>query len=298
MEKVFLTWEDAGNLAKELASKINTEKYTSLFGIPRGGINVAQMLCPILKLPIVSEIQPLSLVVDDIVDSGKTLEKYQGNDTAVLHFKNISTVAPTYFAKELNKWIVYPWEITDKQEDEGIQANIVRLLEYIGEDPKREGLKDTPGRFERAWKFWTKGYTQKAADVMKTFENPGKIDQLIIIPKIEFYSMCEHHLAPFYGQIHIGYVPNGKVLGVSKFARLSEIYARRLQIQERLTQQIADDIMEFLKPQGAGVVIRAVHLCMRSRGVEKQNAEMVTSAMFGYFRERESLRQEFLALIP
>ena len=170
------------------------------------------------------------------------------------------------------------------------------LLEQIGENPKREGLLETPKRFAGAWKFWTSGYTKDPSSVMKVFDSPA-IDQLIMVPKIDFYSMCEHHMAPFYGQIHIGYVPKGKVLGVSKFARLAEVYARRLQIQERLTQQIADDIMKYLEPQGVAVVIKGIHLCMRSRGVEKQNSSMITSVMLGKFRNEEELRTEFLTLL-
>ena len=183
-------------------------------------------------------------------------------------------------------------------EEKGITSEITRLIEFAGDNPDREGLKETPQRFEKAWKFWTKGYKEDPKSVMKVFESPS-IDQLIIVPKIDFYSLCEHHLAPFYGQVYVGYVPKGKVLGVSKFARLIDIYARRLQIQERLTQQIADDIMKYLEPHGVAVVIKAVHLCMRSRGVEKQNSEMVTSVMLGKFRAEgeDALRNEFLTLI-
>jgi len=170
------------------------------------------------------------------------------------------------------------------------------LLDYSGDDPNREGLKETPMRFANAWKFWMKGYKEHPKNIMKTFKNPG-VDQLIVIPKIDFYSMCEHHLAPFYGTVNIGYVPKSRVLGLSKFARLTEIYARRLQIQEGMTQSIAKDIMEYLKPQGVAVVVRGVHLCMRSRGVEKQNSEMVTSVMLGKFRDEPELRAEFLSLI-
>lgn len=171
-----------------------------------------------------------------------------------------------------------------------------RLLKAVGEDPTREGLLDTPKRFARAWEFWTSGYGKDPKEVMRFF-NSTAIDQLIMVPKIDFYSMCEHHLAPFYGQIHIGYVPNGKVLGVSKFPRLIEIYARRLQIQERLNQQIAEDIEKYLDPQGVAVIVRGIHLCMRSRGVEKQNSEMVTSVMLGKFRTEPELRAEFLSLL-
>lgn len=297
MDKYFISWGDLDFLVKKLAKQIapHKSKYTSLFGIPRGGIYVAQALSVYLNLPLTTELKKDSLVVDDIVDSGKTLKKYKGYDTAVLHDKPNASVKPYYSVEQTTKWVVYPWEINSGK-DEGLQHNIVRLLQFIGEDPNREGLKETPKRVENAWKFWTKGYKEDSKKVMKTFTNPG-IDQLIVVPRIDFYSMCEHHLAPFYGQIHIGYVPNGKVLGVSKFARLTEIYARRLQIQERLGQEVANDIMKYLKPQGVGVVIRGVHLCMRSRGVEKQNSEMITSVMLGFFRDKPELREEFLNLI-
>jgi GTP cyclohydrolase IA len=179
--------------------------------------------------------------------------------------------------------------------DEGL---VQRLIELAGDDPKREGVIETPKRFLKAWAFFTSGYKKSPKDVIKCFENPQmEVDQLIVIPKIDFYSMCEHHLSPFYGQIHIGYLPNKKVLGLSKFARLTEIFARRLQIQERLGQQIANSIMEFVEPKGVAIVVRGIHLCMRSRGIEKQNAEMVTSVMLGMFRDKDGLRSEFLKMI-
>lgn len=295
-KKTFVSWKQINELVEALASTIDQSKYLFLFGIPRGGVHVAQELSKILGLPLVSELRgKVTLVVDDVADSGETLALYKDYDSAVLHLKSRSKSVPSYYVEATDEWIVYPWEVIDGK-DEGITSNVTRLLEYIGEDPKREGLQETPKRFEKAWKFWTKGYKENPKDIMKCFKNPG-VDQLIIVPKIDFYSLCEHHLTPFYGQIHIGYVPNGKVLGVSKFARLIEVYTRRLQIQERITQQIADDLMRYLKPVGVGVVAKAVHLCMRSRGIEKQNAEMITSAMFGNFREKPSLRQEFLSLI-
>lgn len=189
--------------------------------------------------------------------------------------------------------------------DQEIHSCVTKLIEATGDDPKREGLIETPDRFTKAWKFWNQGYGQDPKDIMKVFENPsnGKedgeptIDQIVVVPKIDFYSHCEHHLAPFYGQVHIGYLPHKKVLGVSKFARLVDIYARRLQIQERLTQEIADAIMKYVEPDGVGVIIRGIHLCMRSRGVQKQNTEMVTSVMLGYFRDRPQVRVEFMGLI-
>lgn len=171
------------------------------------------------------------------------------------------------------------------------------LLEGIGEDPTREGLLKTPERVAKAYmETWANGYGTDIKGVLTSFENPG-IDQLIMVPKIDFYSLCEHHLAPFYGQIHIGYVPNGRVLGVSKFARIVDVFAHRLQIQERLVQDIASAIEDAIHPQGIAVVGKGIHLCMRSRGVQKQNAEMVTSVMLGKFRREPELREEFLSLL-
>lgn len=315
VEKRYISWDNFNTIINELASMLPAGKYTAIYGIPRGGVHVAQALSAKLGLPLTSAITKKTLVVDDIIDTGETIEKIVDTysdtpfDIAVLHakpqwkqtefFKNIKEGAERklFLAHWTEDWIVYPWELIDN-EDEGIQKNVTRLLEYIGEDPKREGLLETPKRFEKAWTFWNSGYTQNPADIMKVFENPAEeIDQMVLVPKIDFYSMCEHHLAPFYGQIHIGYLPNKKVLGVSKFARLVNIYSRRLQIQERLTQQIAKDIMTYLEPKGVGVVVRAVHLCMRSRGVEKQNTDMMTSAMFGFFRDKREVRDEFLTLL-
>lgn len=176
------------------------------------------------------------------------------------------------------------------------EKTIKQLLIDVGENPDREGLLETPKRVARAWEFWTSGYNKDPKDVMKTFVAKNA-DEIVIVKDIDFYSHCEHHLAPFYGRVHIGYLPNGRVLGVSKFARLTEIYARRLQIQENLNRQIAEAIMKYLKPRGVGVVVEGIHMCMRSRGVEKQNSMMVTSVMMGDFRKREGVRKEFLQLI-
>jgi len=179
-----------------------------------------------------------------------------------------------------------------------IEDLIKQILIEIGEDPDRPGLQETPLRVAKALRFFTSGYGKDPKEVFKTFPADG-IDQLVIVPKIDFYSKCEHHMETFYGQVYIGYVPKDKVLGVSKFARLIEIYARRLQIQEIMTQQIANDIMKYLEPLGVAVVVKGIHLCMRARGVEKQNSEMVTSVMLGKFRDlsEDALRNEFLTLI-
>ena len=178
-----------------------------------------------------------------------------------------------------------------------MQDLITGILKHIGEDPAREGLVRTPERVEKAWKFLTQGYTRSVGDVVNDAIFEVEANHMIIVKDIEIYSLCEHHQLPFFGKCHIGYIPHGKVLGVSKLARLADLFARRLQIQERLTNQIAETIMEVLAPDGVGVVIEAQHLCMMMRGVEKQNSKMVTSAMQGSFRRDSRTREEFLQLI-
>ncbi len=171
------------------------------------------------------------------------------------------------------------------------------LLTRIGEDPEREGLLDTPKRAAKAMEFLTHGYQQNLEEVINGAIFSVDDNHMIIVRDIELYSLCEHHMLPFFGKCHIGYIPEGRVLGVSKLARIVDLFARRLQIQERLTNQVATSLMETLSPEGVGVVIEAQHLCMMMRGVEKQNSCMVTSAMLGSFRRDQSNRNEFLKLI-
>jgi GTP cyclohydrolase I len=171
------------------------------------------------------------------------------------------------------------------------------ILTRIGENPEREGLLDTPQRAAKAMDFLTKGYREKLEDVINNAVFTVEDNHMIIVKDIELYSLCEHHMLPFFGKCHIGYIPEGKVLGVSKLARIVDHFARRLQIQERLTNQVATTLMDTVAPEGVGVVIEAQHLCMMMRGVEKQNSCMVTSAMLGSFRKDSSTRNEFLKLI-
>ncbi len=178
-----------------------------------------------------------------------------------------------------------------------MQKEIRSILEQIGEDPTREGLLKTPERVEKSYQFLTRGYTQKLEDVINGAIFHEECDDMVIVRDIEFYSLCEHHMLPFFGKCHIGYIPRGKVLGVSKLARITDMFARRLQLQERLGRQIADAVNQVLEPEGVGVVIEGQHLCMLMRGVQKQNSIMTTSAMLGSFRKEESTRLEFLKLI-
>ncbi|HZL25006.1 MAG TPA: GTP cyclohydrolase I FolE [Acidobacteriaceae bacterium] len=177
------------------------------------------------------------------------------------------------------------------------QQIYVELLKRMGEDPARDGLARTPERMEKSTAFLTQGYNQKVEDVLHGALFDVDYDEMVIVKDIEFYSQCEHHLIPFFGKAHVAYVPQGKVIGISKIPRIVDVFARRLQVQERLTQQIAEAIDDAIKPQGVGVVIEASHLCMMMRGVQKQHSSTVTSAMLGAFKTQLQTRNEFLTLI-
>ncbi len=184
-----------------------------------------------------------------------------------------------------------------KRNPEKIENAVKDILESIGENPHREGLIRTPERVAKAWKFFTSGYEQDIKKVLNGAVFKEKYDEMVIVKDIDFFSMCEHHLLPFYGKAHVAYIPNGKIVGLSKIPRLVEVFSRRLQVQERMTQQIADTLFQTLEPDGVAVVIEARHLCMMMRGVEKQNSVATTSAMLGSFRDDERTRNEFLKLI-
>jgi GTP cyclohydrolase IA len=171
------------------------------------------------------------------------------------------------------------------------------ILVRLGEDPKREGLVRTPERMHRAMEYLTRGYKEDPDAMLKGALFTVSYDEMVIVKDVEMFSLCEHHMLPFFGKVHVAYIPNGKVIGLSKIPRLIEIFSRRLQIQERLTTQIAESIQKAIEPQGVGVVIEARHLCMMMRGVEKQHSSAVTSAMLGCFRDEQETRTEFLSLI-
>ncbi|HEX4487112.1 MAG TPA: GTP cyclohydrolase I FolE [Terriglobales bacterium] len=183
--------------------------------------------------------------------------------------------------------------LTSASFEELVREMIVRL----GEDPEREGLVRTPERVHKAYKDLTRGYQQDPEELLNDALFTVTYDQMVIVKDIEMFSLCEHHMLPFIGKVHVAYIPNGKVVGLSKIPRLVDLFSRRLQIQERLTTQIAETIQKAIKPQGVGVVIEARHLCMMMRGVEKQHSAAVTSAMLGCFRDEQETRTEFLSLI-
>jgi GTP cyclohydrolase I len=177
-----------------------------------------------------------------------------------------------------------------------IAPHIRKILEAIGEDPDRPGLSSTPRRVEQAYRFFTSGYAKSVRDIVGNGIFEQETDEMVIVKDIELYSLCEHHMVPFFGKAHVAYLPSNRIIGLSKVARIVDLFARRLQVQERLTTQIAHALQEALDPMGVGVVIEAAHLCMMMRGVEKQNSVTVTSCMLGRFRSDEKTRTEFLTL--
>jgi len=177
-----------------------------------------------------------------------------------------------------------------------LEEHIKSIIEYIGEDPSREGLKETPARVIKSYKTLFSGYNKNPEDVLTVFDGEN-YDEMIIVKDIEFYSTCEHHMLPFFGKVHIGYLPSDKIVGLSKMPRFVEIFARRLQNQERLTSQIAETINRLINPKGVGVIIEAKHFCMMARGVQKQSSQVTTSAVRGHFKTNLNTRSEFLRLI-
>jgi len=187
-------------------------------------------------------------------------------------------------------------KLAEAAKDE-LQKAVTRVIELMGDDPKRDGLKRTPKRVAEAWEFLTKGYGQEPKQVLNSALFDSDSDDMVIVKDIDFYSMCEHHMLPFFGRVHVAYLPHGKIIGLSKLPRLVDIFARRLQVQERMTTEIAKTVQDLLGARGVGVVIEAQHLCMMMRGVEKQNSYALTSAMMGRFRKDGRTRGEFLDLI-
>ncbi len=289
---------------------------SGIYGVPRGGVLLAYAVGRELsqqQIPVVNgimsdeEVRERSdiLVVDDIIDSGATRTVYARNPFLALHSKKPldayldkfghSPFSSTGFLNEVGKvWVKYWWEAGS--EDQGPEQNITRLLEYIGEDPNREGLKETPARVLRSYDELFAGYKVDPESVFTVFDGED-YDQMVLLRDIEIFSSCEHHWLPFFGKAHLAYIADGKIIGVSKLARLMEIYSRRLQVQERIGEQVVDSLMEHLKPKGAACVIEARHMCMCSRGVSKQNSIMVTSSLRGVFQEEDSARAEFMNLI-
>jgi len=279
-------------------------EYVGIYGIPQGGIPLAVALSISLSLPLVSKESLMDyddegleiLIVDDLLDSGKTLSEWDAYDCAVIGYKPESPKhkGKLYVAREFpQEWIHFFWEPPETEDPE---KHITRLIEFIGENPDREGLQETPKRVIKSFKTLYGGYAQDPEEIMKTFTEDD-CDEMVVLKDITIHSTCEHHMLPFSGVAHIGYIPDGKVIGVSKLARLLEIFARRLQIQERIGEQVTSALMKHLKPLGAVCVIEARHCCMTARGVEQQTTTMITSSLKGVMKEKAATRAEFMQFI-
>lgn len=295
MSKTILTNASVSNLAITLAARIHRllPKATKVFAIPRGGIPAALAVAGHHgNLQLVDDPAEADLFIDDIIDSGDTMrrwcDKYPGKPFFALIDKTEKD------GEFCDRWVVFPWEGTAEG---GIEDNIKRLLQFVGEDPERGGLLETPRRVAKAWSHWCSGYGKNAADILKVFEDGAeKYDEMVIVKDIPIYSKCEHHLADIFGTATIAYIPNGKIVGLSKLSRLADMFARRLQVQERLTNQIADALEEHLQPKGVGVIIRARHMCMESRGICQQGHHTITSALRGVLKDKPEARAEFMEL--
>lgn len=287
---VYLSNKDVFKLAYDLNNEISNS-YRKMYPVPRGGIPAAYALMATNPgwYKIVDSPEEADFIIDDIIDSGATWSEFLDSNPTLPFFALIDK-SENYDL--MDKWIIFPWE---GDAVGGIENNITRLLQYIGEDPARGGLLETPKRVAKAWKEWCAGYTQSASDILKVFEDGAETyDQMVTVKDIPFYSHCEHHLAPFFGTATISYIPNGKIVGLSKLSRIVSMYAKRLQVQERLTSQIADCLFEHLQPLGVGVSIKARHLCMESRGTCQQGHHTVTTALKGVILDESSARREFL----
>lgn len=279
----------AGEMQNRILTKLTGYDTIKVYAVPTGGVNAMLALFALddaNKFHVTEDWTQADVIVDDLIDTGRTMERFGDHYFEALIDKRTWAHG--------DDWIVWPWE---GDAVGGIEDNITRLLQYVGEDPNRGGLLETPKRVAKAWKEWCSGYDKDPAEVLKTFEDGAEgVDEMVVVKNIPFYTHCEHHMAPFFGTATIGYLPDKKIVGLSKLSRLLDIYAKRLQVQERLGCQVADAIMEHLGALGCGVVITARHLCMESRGIKKQGSETVTSALRGVFKEDQAVRAEFLAL--
>jgi len=271
----------------------------AVYGVPRGGLVPAALVVGALERHgqsayVAEHIEDADFIVDDIIDSGQTAARV-AEQTSAPFLACVSRRPDSRAVFVADEWVVFPWEETKIGSSEDI---VTRFLQYIGEDATRGGLQETPARVVKAWGEWFRGYSENPADVLKTFEDGAdKVNEMVLVDNIPVYSHCEHHAAPFFGVAHVAYIPDGRIVGLSKLVRLVDSFARRLQVQERLTNQIADTLVEHLNPLGVGVVLRCRHLCMESRGVSKAGTRTHTSAMRGALFDSPSARAEFFSLV-
>lgn len=293
MKKSYISWPQLQTDLERILTQL--EANDIIYGIPKGGMIAAGFLlntatARLSEISLTGDPKEATVIFDDIVDSGATKKKFRKE------FPNARFIS-LYTKKDFpDSWLVFPWEADHPAGEDSVDANIIRILEYIGEDPKREGLVDTPKRVINSWQEIYGGYTKDPKDLLTVFDSDG-YDEMVILKDIEMYSTCEHHMLPFYGKAHVAYIPNGRIIGISKLARLVEIYARRLQVQERIGEQVVKALMKYLNPKGAACVIEAKHMCMCTRGINKQNSIMTTSSVKGVFYDKPETRQELMALI-
>jgi GTP cyclohydrolase I len=293
--------------SKKLAKKIPKNKYNYVFGIPAGGLVTSYIVANEIKATMLTVDQfkneffnnPKVLIVDDLIDGGGTIQKFnphKEHDVAVVYRKKHSPKNLTkYVVKEMpNEWLDFPHE----KEATGIEEHIQRIMEYIGEDVKREGLVGTPSRVAKMYKEIFRGYDLSQKPVVTTFKNghDGVTYNEMIIDEGSFFSHCEHHMVPFFGKYFFAYIPDKTILGLSKVARIIDFHSAKLQIQERLVKEIVDDLEKACKPKGIALVMKAQHLCKTMRGVKKEGY-MITSDIRGVFQKNLDTRNEFLTLI-
>ena len=288
-----LTWADISEAVGALAIRHQPKP---VFGVPRGGVAPAVMLAGLWNVPVLDAPVNGCLIVDDLIDSGETRNRWTTAAPGCSFDALYRKPGVKGDQQEVDGWIVFPWE----QNETGPEDAVRRLLQFVGEDPNREGLIDTPKRVVKAYSEMTSGYSADVASILNVqFEQDEHYSGIVLLRDIPFHSMCEHHLLPFSGHAHVAYIPgdNGRIVGLSKLARLVESYARRLQVQERMTVQIVDALMEHLNPNAAACIIRANHLCMSLRGVNKDTGGMMTSEMRGGFFHSAQARSELMSML-
>lgn len=309
-QQVLLTNSDVNNLANEFLKRFENIHNNffqdrsrlsvfKVYGVPRGGIPAAYALLSAagsrFNFVVTDKPQEADFFFDDIIDSGETLKRYCDLYPGVPFFALIDKTDMDREDKWKDKWFVFPWE---GDSNSSIEDNIRRIIQFTGDDPAREGLIDTPKRVAKALEHWFSGYKYSKEDItalMKTFEDGSEgCDEMVTRRNIPVYSKCEHHMADIWGFVTVAYIPKDKVVGLSKMDRIVDIFGRRLQVQERLTNQIADAMWDNLNPIGVGVQVVARHMCIESRGVCNANSETITTALRGTMKQQASTRQEFL----
>lgn len=305
--KYYLTDDDVRILSTRLLNEIQ-EKHTGrlrVYCVPRGGVmafhhflllrEVAFHRGLTVKFSPVLDPCEADIIFDDIVDSGATRERLRDVNPRAPFYALVDKTRPqTAEEPYAGYWVVFPWEV-DGDAAETVEDNVTRILQYIGEDVNRPGLAETPTRVAKAMDELYSGYGQDPQDFIKAFEDGGSdYDEMVVVRDIPFYSTCEHHMETIFGTANIGYIPDGRVLGLSKLSRLLDVFARRLQVQERLTVQVADALEQGLAPRGVAIQLQARHMCMERRGINKQGHSTVTCVLRGACRE-PAVRAEFFA---